>query len=139
MLRDDERQTQEQRGVPCAREQPGRPEEIAKQGMDRQISRASDEAVPDRLLVRAARYRQVRPQTMNEQQCDRRGEECQRIERQEVHHRNRVRNDNDPSNLELWVTPQPRGGRAEDLVAFYVRRYPELAAKMLAQLDQEGA
>jgi hypothetical protein len=53
---------------------------------------------------------------------------------EEVHHKNRVRNDNDPSNLELWVTPQPRGGRAEDLVAFYVKRYPELAAKVLSQL-----
>ncbi|SRR6266566_1118858 len=53
---------------------------------------------------------------------------------EEVHHKNRVRDDNDPGNLELWCTPQPRGGRAEDLVAFYVGRYPELAAKVLSQL-----
>lgn len=53
---------------------------------------------------------------------------------EEVHHKNRVRNDNDPSNLELWCTPQPRGGRAEDLVAFYVRRYPDLAARVLAEV-----
>ena len=53
---------------------------------------------------------------------------------EEVHHKNRIRNDNDPSNLELWCTPQPRGGRAEDLVAFYVGRYPELAAQVLARM-----
>jgi hypothetical protein len=53
---------------------------------------------------------------------------------EEVHHRNRIRDDNDPSNLELWCTPQPRGGRAEDLVAFYVGRYPELAAQLLAKV-----
>jgi hypothetical protein len=51
---------------------------------------------------------------------------------EEVHHKNRIRDDNDPDNLELWATPQPRGGRAEDLVAFYVGRYPELAARILA-------
>lgn len=53
---------------------------------------------------------------------------------EEVHHKNRIRDDNDPSNLELWCTPQPRGGRAEDLVAFYVKRYPELAAQVLSRL-----
>lgn len=50
---------------------------------------------------------------------------------EEVHHKNRIRDDNDPSNLELWCVPQPRGGRAEDLVEFYVERYPELAAQVL--------
>lgn len=57
---------------------------------------------------------------------------------EEVHHRNRVRDDNDPSNLELWCTPQPRGGRVEDLVAFYVGRYPELAAQVLRSLRKGG-
>ncbi len=52
---------------------------------------------------------------------------------EEVHHKNRVRDDNDPSNLELWCTPQPRGGRAEDLVTFYVTRYPEIARGVLGQ------
>lgn len=58
---------------------------------------------------------------------------------EEVHHRNRIRNDNDPSNLELWATPQPRGGRVEDLVRFYVERYPELAARVLAELRKPVA
>jgi hypothetical protein len=53
---------------------------------------------------------------------------------EEVHHKNRVRDDNDPDNLELWTTAQPRGGRAEDLVRFYVGRYPELAARVLADI-----
>lgn len=53
---------------------------------------------------------------------------------EEVHHKNRIRNDNDPSNLELWTTAQPRGGRVEDLVRFYVERYPELATRILAEV-----
>jgi hypothetical protein len=57
---------------------------------------------------------------------------------EEVHHKNRIRDDNDPSNLELWCVPQPRGGRAGDLVAFYVERYPELAAEVLRKLRKAG-
>lgn len=43
-----------------------------------------------------------------------------------VHHKNGVRNDNDPENLELWVKPQPCGQRPEDLVAWVVHYYPDL-------------
>lgn len=37
-----------------------------------------------------------------------------------VHHKNGVRNDNRPENLELWYSPQPYGQRVEDLLRYAV-------------------
>lgn len=43
-----------------------------------------------------------------------------------VHHKNGRRDDNRPSNLELWTRPQPSGQRPEDLVAWVIENYREL-------------
>lgn len=48
------------------------------------------------------------------------------------HHRNGIRHDNRPENLELWVSPQPKGQRPEDLVEWVVEHYPDLVLERLA-------
>lgn len=35
-----------------------------------------------------------------------------------VHHKNAVKHDNRPKNLELWISAQPKGARVEDLVEY---------------------
>jgi len=49
-----------------------------------------------------------------------------------VHHINGVRDDNDPSNLELWVKAQPTGGRATDLVEYATTILNRYAPERLA-------
>lgn len=53
---------------------------------------------------------------------------------EEVHHRNAIRNDNRPENLELWVKRQPGGARARDLIEYarwVLATYEPLEHKLL--------
>jgi hypothetical protein len=52
-----------------------------------------------------------------------------------VHHKNGIRHDNRPENLELWCVRQPKGQRVEDLVDFVVTHY---RAEIEARLKHVG-
>lgn len=49
---------------------------------------------------------------------------------EQVHHKNGIRSDNDPGNLELWVRSHPYGQRVNDLVAW--------AKEILTLYEQES-
>lgn len=48
-----------------------------------------------------------------------------------VHHKNGIRHDNSPGNLEVWASSHPSGQRVEDLVAWVVDNYKEEVIKRM--------
>jgi HNH endonuclease len=54
------------------------------------------------------------------------------LPQENVHHINGRRDDNRPSNLELWVKPQPNGQRVSDLVQWVVGNYRDEVLRLLA-------
>lgn len=55
---------------------------------------------------------------------------------EEPHHKNGLRDDNTPGNLELWVKwRQPNGQRLTDLIDFVVTNYPgEVTAALMSRM-----
>jgi hypothetical protein len=59
----------------------------------------------------------------------------QLVDGENVHHKNGVKHDNDPGNLELWLVMQPTGQRVADLMAYIAEYHADAMRDMLARKD----
>ena len=55
-----------------------------------------------------------------------------------VHHKNRVRDDNRPGNLELWYESQPKGARISDLIEYILDFHLDAVLDSLEERKRHG-